>query len=615
MCEKTSQEEIVCAGIDLGTSNSAIAVLFGSVPEIIPNKEGERLTPSVVAYRQETDGSVSLLVGRPARQQAHLNPTNTFASVKRFIGRQSSEFDGDELKRLPYRVEKAGNSLRIYCPLLDKMLAPEEISSQVLRKLSRDASEYIGEGKKIEDVVITVPAYFGDSQRQATKDAGKIAGLSILRIVNEPTAASIHWGLGKVETEIALIFDLGGGTFDVSIMEVGEGVFEVLATSGDTELGGDDFDRCISDWAIKSFEEKEGVDLTEDPMALQRVVTAAEKVKVDLSSLSESGMELPFLTSRNGEPLHLSMSLERAQFEQMCKGLVDRCRAPLKQAMEDAKMGPKDIGQVVLVGGSTRIPTVSELVEEVMGKPPVESVNPDEAVALGAALQAGVVKGVVKNVVLLDVVPISLGIVVEGSMMARLIERNSPIPIDQSQVFSTAADGQSTVEIVVVQGERELATENKILGRFMLTGIEPAPSGQPQIKVTFSVTVDGTLSVSAKDQKSGATKTITVEDASTLSKEEVEAMLESAEKNASRDTEDIRKGVLMSGAEGAAAKLNSVPDDDAEKKKSLLRDLENARKAQDLDLIEEILLGLCQTYPDAGILPGSYLADQRLKGS
>ena len=600
-------EEIVCAGIDLGTSNSALAVLVGGVPEIIPNKEGERLTPSVVAYRQEADGSVSLLVGRPARQQAHLNPMNTFASVKRFIGRQASELDDAELNRLPYRVEKAGNSLRIYCPLLNKLLAPEEISSQILRKLSQDATDYIGEGKKVEDVVITVPAYFGDSQRLATKDAGKIAGLNVLRVVNEPTAACLTWGLGKMETETALIFDLGGGTFDVSVMEVGEGVFEVLATSGDTELGGDDFDRLISDWIIKSFKEKEGVDLSEDPMALQRVVTAAEKVKVDLSSLSESGMDLPFLTSRNEEPLHLSMSVERSRFEEMCRGLVDRCRAPLQQALEDAEMTPDGIDQVVLVGGSTRIPIVSDLVEEVMGKPPVESVNPDEAVALGAALQAGVVKGVVKDVVLLDVVSMSLGIVVEGDMMARLIERNSPIPIDQSQVFSTAADNQSTVEIVVVQGERELATENKVLGRFMLTGIDPAPSGQPLIKVTFSVTVDGTLSVSAKDQKSGATKSVTIEGASTLTKEEIEAMLASAEKNAARDTEDIRKGVLMAGALGVTGKLSGTPGD-GEKTKSLLRDLENARKAGDFDLMEDLLLRLCGMYPEAGILPSSYSA-------
>ena len=501
-----------------------------------------------------------------------------------------------------------GNSLRIYCPLLNRFFAPEEISSQVLRKLSRDASERLG-GKEIKDVVITVPAYFGDSQRLATKDAGKIAGLNVLRILNEPTGASLQWGLGKTETEVALLFDLGGGTFDVSVIEVGEGVFEVLATSGDTELGGDDFDRCIAEWAMESFKRENGVDLAGDPMAVQRVITASEKVKVDLSSLSESGMELPFIaTDAKGESLHLSASLTREAFEEKCRTLLDRCRSPLRQALEDAKMSPNDIGQTVMVGGSTRMPAVTRLVEDEMGRPPVQSVNPDEAVALGAALQAGVVTGRVKNVVLLDVVPMSLGIVVEGGTMAKLIERNSPIPINQSQTFSTATDNQPTVEIVVVQGEREVGLSNKVLGRFVLTGIEPAPAGKPSIMVTFSVTVDGTLSVSAKDEKTGSETSIVVEEASTLSKEEVESMLESAEKNASRDNEDLRTSTLLSAASKASGKLSSVPAGDSEERKNdLLRELENARRAKDPNLVEELLLKLCDMYPEAGLLPPGWV--------
>jgi molecular chaperone DnaK len=606
-----SDSKEVCAGIDLGTSNSVIAVLVNGKPEVIPNKEGDRLTPSVVAYRQEVDGSVSMLVGKPARQQAHLNPENTFASVKRFIGRQASELSDEELERPSYRVEKAGSSLRIYCPLLDRLFAPEEISSQVLRKISGDASDFLGGGREVKDVVITVPAYFGDSQRLATKDAGKIAGLNVLRILNEPTGASLVWGLGKAETQVALIFDLGGGTFDVSIVEVGEGVFEVLATSGDTELGGDDFDRCISDWMVSSFEKVHGVDLSKDPLAMQRVTTASEKMKVELSSLSQAGAELPFIADKGEESLHLSLQLTRESFENMCKDLLDRCRSPLEQALKDAKMTPDDINQVVTVGGSTRIPMVTRLVEEMMGRPPIESVNPDEAVAMGAALQSGVIKGEVSDVVLLDVVPISLGIVIEGNMMAKLIERNSPIPISQSQTFTTAADNQPTVEIVVVQGERELASANKILGRFLLTGIDPAPSGEPVIKVTFGVTVDGTLSVSAKDEKSGSRKEIVVEGASTLSKEEVDSMLESAERSASQDKEDLRTTLLMARALVAPEKLKEVTDPNRESEKTdLLRNLENARRANDVSLVEEILLQLCTMYPQAGILPDSFLSER-----
>ena len=600
----SEEEDKLCAGIDLGTSNSVLALLVNGSPEVIPNREGDRLTPSVVAYRQEPDGSINMLVGRSARQQAQLNPENTFSSVKRFIGRQSSELSDSELERSPYAVRRAGNALRIYCPLLDKLFAPEEISAQVLRKLARDASEYSGKSKKIEDVVITVPAYFGDSQRLATKDAGKIAGLNVLRILNEPTGAALQWGLGKVALEKALIFDLGGGTFDVSIMEVGEGVFEVLATSGDTELGGDDFDRLISDLAVRTFEEEEGIDLAEHPMAMQRVITAAEKVKIDLSSLSESDMRLPFLITREGDPAHLSLSLTREAFEEACGGLLERCRSPLELALGDAKLSPEDIGHVVMVGGSTRIPAVTRLVESIMGRPPTESVNPDEAVAMGAALQAGVLTGKVSDVVLLDVVPISLGIAVEGNAMAKLIERNSPIPISQSQVFTTVADNQPTVEIVVIQGERSLAMENKILGNFVLTGIDPAPGGEPVIKVTFGVTVDGTLSVSAKDEKSGAEKTVVIERASTLSEAEVASMLESAERNAGRDGKDLRKSALLSRARNAAERLASAGGDEpSSEKDALLRDLDNARKAEDLALVEELLLRLDRMHPLAGVLP------------
>ena len=457
--------------------------------------------------------------------------------------------------------------------------------------------------KKIEDVVITVPAYFGDSQRLATKDAGKIAGLNVLRILNEPTGAALQWGLGKVALEKALIFDLGGGTFDVSIMEVGEGVFEVLATSGDTELGGDDFDRLISDLAVRTFEEEEGIDLAEHPMAMQRVITAAEKVKVDLSSLSESDMRLPFLITREGNPAHLSLSLTRKAFEEACGGLLERYRSPLESVLGDAELSPEDIGHVVMVGGSTRIPAVTRLVESIMGRPPTESVNPDEAVAMGAALQAGVLTGKVSDVVLLDVVPISLGIAVEGNAMAKLIERNSPIPISQSQVFTTVADNQPAVEIVVIQFDGGLVIRH-VLGNFILTGIDPAPGGEPVIKVTFGVTVDGTLSVSAKDEKSGAEKTVVIERASTLSEAEVASMLESAERNAGRDGKDLRKSALLSRARNAAERLASAGGDKpSAEKDALLRDLENARKAEDLALVEELLLRLDRMHPLAGVLP------------
>ena len=516
-------------GIDLGTTNSVVAVMEGGKPSVIENAEGFRTTPSVVAYTKNGDR----LVGQIAKRQAVINPDNTFYSVKRFIGRRSEEVS-QELKKVSYIVknDNSGN-IKLECPSLKKDFSSEEISAEVLRKLVDDASKYLGE--TVKQAVITVPAYFNDSQRQATKDAGKIAGLEVLRIINEPTAASLAYGLDKKNNETILVFDLGGGTFDVSVLEVGDGVFEVLSTSGDTQLGGDDFDDKMVQWLMKEFKEEHNIDLNGDRQALQRLTEASEKAKVELSSLTQTDISLPFLTATETGPKHLDRSITRGKFEELCSSLIDRARIPVENALKDAKLDKSKIDEVVLVGGSTRIPAVQDVVTKVLGKKPNQTVNPDEVVAVGAAVQAGVLAGEVKDILLLDVTPLSLGVETLGGITTRIIPRNTTIPTKKSEVFSTAVDNQPNVEIHVLQGEREFAKDNKSLGTFRLDGILPAPRGVPQIEVTFDIDANGILSVNAKDKGTGKEQSITITGASTLPSDEVERMVKESEKNASED--------------------------------------------------------------------------------
>nr|YP_010443473.1 heat shock protein 70 [Gonyostomum semen]UTE94360.1 heat shock protein 70 [Gonyostomum semen] len=516
-------------GIDLGTTNSVIAVIEGGKPNVIPNSEGLRTTPSIVAYTKKQE----LLVGQIAKRQAVINPTNTFSSVKRFIGSKSNEVKVNK-SDFSYEIlnDSTGN-IKIKCPILNKEFSPEEISAQVLRKLADDASKYVGE--KITKAVITVPAYFNDSQRQATKDAGKIAGLEVLRIINEPTAASLAYGLDKKANETILVFDLGGGTFDVSVLEVGDGVFEVLSTSGDTQLGGDDFDRKIVYFLLQQFQKEEGIDLKQDPQALQRLTEAAEKAKIELSSLTETTINLPFITANETGPKHINMTITRAKFEELCNDLILKCRVPVENAIRDAKIDKSKIDEVVLVGGSTRIPAVQELVKNLTNKIPNQTVNPDEVVAIGAAVQGGVLVGEVKDILLLDVTPLSLGVETLGGIMTKIIPRNTTIPTKKSEVFSTAVDNQTNVEIHILQGEREMYKDNKSLGNFRLNGIPLAPRGVPQIEVTFDIDVNGILSVTAKDKSSGKEQSITIQNASTLDKTEVERMVDEAQKYADID--------------------------------------------------------------------------------
>jgi len=515
-------------GIDLGTTNSVVAVMEGGKPTVVINNEGSRLTPSVVAFTKTGER----LVGQIARRQAALNPENTIYSAKRFIGRRYGEVQS-EIKNVPYKVV-AGPNDAVRFEIQGKQYAPEEISAQVLRKLADDAAKYLGE--KVTDVVITVPAYFNDAQRTSTKDAGKIAGLNVLRIINEPTAAALAYGLDKKGNETVMVFDLGGGTFDVSILEVGEGVFEVKATAGDTHLGGDDFDKRVVDWLAEEFKRDQGIDLRADRQSLQRLTEAAEKAKTELSSVTEATISLPFITADASGPKHLEMKLSRAKFDRLTADLVERCVGPVKQALQDAKLTDRDIDEVILVGGATRMPSVQALVRRMTaGKEPNQSVNPDEVVAVGAAIQAGVLAGEVKDVVLLDVTPLSLGVETLGGVMTKLIERNTTVPARRSEVFSTAEDNQTAVDIHVLQGERELARDNRTLGHFRLEGLALAPRGLPQIEVGFDIDANGILTATARDKATGKEQRITITGSTQLPKEEVERMVADAQSHADED--------------------------------------------------------------------------------
>ena len=589
-------------GIDLGTTNSCVAVMEGGKPTVIANAEGQRTTPSVVAYTRDN----YKLVGQIAKRQGVINPENTFYSVKRFIGRKYDEVS-TELTEVSYKVMRDGSgNVKLNCPASGKQFAPEEVSAEVLRKLADDASKYLGE--KVTQAVITVPAYFNDSQRQATKDAGKIAGLEVLRIINEPTAAALAYGLDKKGNETILVFDLGGGTFDVSILEVGEGVCQVKATSGDTHLGGDDFDKKIVDYLADEFKNNEGIDLRKDKQALQRLTEAAEKAKIELSSATQTNINLPFITATQDGPKHLDLTLTRARFEEMCADLLDRCRVPVEQALKDAKLSNSDIDEIVLVGGSTRIPAVQDLVKRITGKEPCQGVNPDEVVAVGATIQAGVLAGEVKDVLLLDVTPLSLGVETLGGVMTKLVPRNTTIPVQKSEIFSTAADGQTNVEIHVLQGERELAKDNKSLGTFRLDGIPAAPRGMPQIEVTFDIDANGILSVSAKDKASGKEQSITITGASTLDEKEVERMVQQAESHAAEDRQRREqidtKNIADSLAYQAEKQLNDfgnkVPAADRTRIEGLIKDLKEAIAGENYDRMKSITNDLQQALMQVG---------------
>ncbi len=574
-------------GIDLGTTNSAMAVMEGSEPEILVNAEGDRTTPSVEGFRKDGER----VVGKAAKNQAVTNPENTVSSVKRFIGRSFNE-TGEEQKTVAYKVQ-AGKDGRAVIDIDGKDYTPEEISAMVLQKLKADAEKQVGES--ISQAVITVPAYFNDAQRQATKDAGKIAGLEVLRIINEPTAAALAYGLDKVDhDEKILVFDLGGGTFDVSVLELGDGVFEVASTAGDNHLGGDDWDQRVIDWMADKFNTDKGVDLRRDPMALQRLKEAAEKAKMELSATTQTNINLPFITAIDGVPQHLDYTLTRAEFERITKDLLDRCRKPVERALADAKLKTGEIDEVILVGGSTRMPAVQDLVKQMTGKNPNMSVNPDEVVAMGAAVQGGVLAGDVQGILLLDVTPLSLGVETMGGVMTKMIERNTTIPTRKTEIFSTASDNQPSVEVHVLQGEREMAAGNKTLGRFQLNGIPAARRGVPQIEVTFDIDANGIVNVSAKDLGTGKQQQITISGSTALSDDEVDRMVKDAEQHAAEDAArkeevEVRNNAdaLVNATQQTLDELgDKVPADAKAQAEAAIAEAKTALEGTDIDAIK-----------------------------